>query len=203
MLSIKHVDERGLGGALHTASQVRKVWILQLLKLGKCILKKYTRFKFFDNTRADQLTGSRSDEETYISYPFSSICVDLCGPYELNDCFTITTEECACGCFQMLVFQNMLLGYGFKLFNRKILANIQKILLYEVTLMKFNQNPERDWLLQTDNFRVFMFSIATVCRKNSFKERNQMEVCSRLRTLASSMCSKIIMFLWKNPTLCN
>ena len=91
-LLIKDALEMGHGGVLHTASKVRtKVWVFHLLKLVKYILKKCTGCKIFNKTRAVQLMGAHTDERTQLSYPFSSICVDLFGPYEVEDCFRKTT----------------------------------------------------------------------------------------------------------------
>ena len=91
-LLIKDAHEMGHGGVLHTASKVRtKVWVFHLLKLVKYILKKCTDCKIFNKNRAVQLKGAHTDERTQRSYPFSSICVDLFGPYEVKDCFKKTT----------------------------------------------------------------------------------------------------------------
>ena len=93
-LIIKEFHEKGHGGVLWTASEIRtKVWMLTLLKVRKSFIRRCRGCQIYNKEKAEQLLGVHSDERLNPSFPFTNICLDLFGPFEVRDCFRKCTRR--------------------------------------------------------------------------------------------------------------
>ena len=93
-LIIKEFHEKGHGGVRWTASKVRtKVWMLNLLKVIKSFIRRCPGCRIYNKEKAEQLMGAHSDERLNPSFPFTNICLDLFGPFEVRDCFRKCTRR--------------------------------------------------------------------------------------------------------------
>ena len=161
----------GNGGVLHTASKVRtKVWVVHLLKLVKFILKNCTSCIIFNKTRAVQLMGAQTDGRTQLSYPFARNCVDLFGPYEVEDFFRkITVKKVYAAIFTCLfsraVYLDIILSYS----TENFLQTSRRVVTIRGYPRFFIQILGHNWLVQAGNSKVFTeFSIVIFCQKNCF-----------------------------------
>ena len=84
-LAIKESHQPGHLGVLATASKVRtKLWSPNLLRNIKSVLKFCTGCRLYNKERASQLMGSATEERLNPSLPFTNLCNDLFGPYNVR-----------------------------------------------------------------------------------------------------------------------
>ena len=84
-LAIKEAHQPRHLAVLATASKVRtKFWSKNLLRIIISVLKFCTGCRLYNKERASQLLGSATEERLNPSLPYTNLCNDLFGPYNVR-----------------------------------------------------------------------------------------------------------------------